>query len=162
MQTGELLKNKTIEDLDLDRYVENESVANPYFRKFGPKKKSYFSQVCLPDQVWNLRQWGWVSWHGERSCPGVYRQHHEQQWASWAEIEVRSSAKVYRLSLLTIWTKLRKNRRTMNTTKNLSKREDQLRLTNTLCTHLLEKLKTKSRILSLISHTAWVILTFSV
>ncbi len=49
MEFNEPLKNKTIEDLDLNRYVENEDVANPYFRKFGSKKKSYFSHVSLAE-----------------------------------------------------------------------------------------------------------------
>ena len=40
-----MLKNKTIEDLDLAKYTENHDSPNPYYRKFGSKKKSYFSQV---------------------------------------------------------------------------------------------------------------------
>lgn len=37
------LRNKTVEDLDLEKYRENNESANPYYRKFGSKKKSYFS-----------------------------------------------------------------------------------------------------------------------
>ena len=46
MEADMPLRNKTIEDLNLDRYIENENIENPYYRKFGPKVKSYFSQVA--------------------------------------------------------------------------------------------------------------------
>ncbi len=38
-------KAKTLDEADLQRYVEDPSIANPYMRKFAPKKKSQFSHV---------------------------------------------------------------------------------------------------------------------
>ena len=35
---------KTVEEVDMEKYHENEDNENPYYRKFGVKKKTYFSQ----------------------------------------------------------------------------------------------------------------------
>jgi len=45
MDSPKQLRNKTVEELDLEKYRENNDLANPYYRKFGSKKKSYFSVV---------------------------------------------------------------------------------------------------------------------
>lgn len=45
MSSSNSLRNKTVEELDFDKYRENSDVSNPYYRKFGSKKKSYFSVV---------------------------------------------------------------------------------------------------------------------
>ena len=45
MSSPNSMKIKTVEDLDLDKYKEKNQSSNPYHRKFGSKKKSYFSVV---------------------------------------------------------------------------------------------------------------------
>lgn len=38
------LKAKTVDEVDMEKYTENEGSENPYYRKYGVKKKSYFSR----------------------------------------------------------------------------------------------------------------------
>lgn len=40
-----LLKVKTADEIDMEKYHENENTENPYFRKYGVKKQSCFSQA---------------------------------------------------------------------------------------------------------------------
>ena len=49
MENNRVLKIKTVGDLDLTKYNENRGTANPYYRKFGTRTKSYFSVVGLSD-----------------------------------------------------------------------------------------------------------------
>ena len=42
---GDLLKTKTIEEMDLQQYKTSGDDPNPYLRQFGSKTKSHFSVV---------------------------------------------------------------------------------------------------------------------
>ena len=49
-------KAKTLDEADLQKYVEDPSIVNPYLRKFGPRKKSQFSHVVSSDKSGHVRR----------------------------------------------------------------------------------------------------------